>query len=319
MPLKIAMIATGRIADSQLAPAINQSQGAVLWSVYSRDRGRAQAFADKHAAHSDAPAYDDLNTLLSDDQLDAVLIASPDKLHAEQAIAAAKAGKHVLTEKPMTTDAASAQAMITACSEAGVKLGVAYHHRWHSGHRALQRAAQAGEFGTLRHIRVQWPMQSDPSNWRAHSELATWWCLSGVGTHCLDQIRWFLLPSQGELVTLKSLITTSVYGGPHEETAVLAMQFESGATAEMCNSVLFPGPRRMEVYGADGYALCENTLGADGAGTITTHQGAFPFEVSNPFVGEIEDFVQAIAEDRDPEVNATEAARNVEILLQAIA
>jgi 1,5-anhydro-D-fructose reductase (1,5-anhydro-D-mannitol-forming) len=318
MTLKIAMIATGRIAETQLAPAINQADGAQLWSVYSRDQGRADAFAKAHGAAAPKAAYDNLDALLSDDDLDAVMIASPDGLHAEQTIAAAKAGKHVLTEKPMTTSAEDAKAMIAACDAAGVKLGIAYHLRWHDGHRKLHGMFQDGKFGTLRHMRVQWPMMSGPDNWRAKTDVARWWCLSGVGTHCLDQIRWFMSPTQGEVVKLEKLIAKSVYQGPHEETAILAMQFESGATAEMCNSVLFPGPLRMEVYGAEGYALCESTLGAAGAGSIETGDGPIEFEVKNPFRGEVEDFAQAVAEDRDPEVPGREGARNVELLLEAV-
>lgn len=317
--MKFALIATGRIAQTQLAPALNAAQGAELWSVYSRDAARAAEFAQAHGASSPTPGYDDLDECLADPQLDAVFIASPDKLHAPQAIAAARAGKHVLTEKPMTTGNDDAQAMIKACADHGVTLGVAYHLRWHDGHRKLHALAQSGHFGTLRHIRVQWPMPSVPSNWRAQEELATWWCLSGVGTHCLDQIRWFMRPQHGEVKRLVPLITRSVYNGPHEETAVLSMEFESGATAEMCNSVLFAGPRRMEIYGADGYALCEDTLGADGAGTIVTHDGEFDFEVTNPFAGEVTDFVQAVAKHRAPEVDGAEGARNVALLLEAIA
>ncbi|MCB1739271.1 MAG: Gfo/Idh/MocA family oxidoreductase [Gammaproteobacteria bacterium] len=318
MAVKIAMIATGRIAETQLAPAIAAAPGAELWSVLSRDKSRAQAFADKHGAGSSSPAYTDLNALLADDELDAVLIASPDKLHAEQAIAAARAGKHVLCEKPMTTDNEASQAMLEACDKAGVKFAIAYHMRWHDGHRKLAAAAHAGKFGTLRHMRVQWPMQSSPDNWRAGTELGRWWPLSGVGTHCLDQIRWFMCKDHGEVVRLQSLITREVYKGPHEETAVLAMQFESGATAEMCNSVLFPGPRLMELYGSDGFALCENTLGPDGGGSIRTHEGTYAFEVVNPYVGEVVDFVRAIEENREPEVTGAEGARNVALLLEAV-
>jgi 1,5-anhydro-D-fructose reductase (1,5-anhydro-D-mannitol-forming) len=317
--MKFALIATGRIADTQLAPALAAAPGAELWSVYSRDATRATEFANSHGASSPDPGYDDLDKCLADPELDAVFIASPDKLHAAQAIAAARAGKHVLTEKPMTTSNSDAAAMVAACADNGVKLGVAYHLRWHDGHRKLHALAQDGQFGTLRHMRVQWPMQSGPSNWRAQEELATWWCLSGVGTHCLDQIRWFMGPQHGEVKRLVPLITRSVYHGPHEETAILSMEFESGATAEMCNSVLFPGPRRMEIYGSDGYALCENTLGADGAGTIVTHDGDFGFEVTNPFAGEITDFVQAVENGRAPEVDGAEGARNVALLLEAIA
>ena len=75
----------------------------------------------------------------------------------------------------------------------------------------------------------------------------------------------------------------------------------------------------MEIYGSDGYALCENTLGADGAGSIVTHDGDFAFDVTNPFAGEVTDFVQAEAKGRAPEVDGVEGARNVALLLEAIA
>ena len=82
--------------------------------------------------------------------------------------------------------------------------------------------------------------------------------------------------------------------------------------------MLFPGPLRMEIYGSDGYALCENTLGAGGAGTIATHDGTFEFNIVNPFRSEVEDVARAVAQGREPEVDGAEGARNVALLLQAV-
>ena len=319
-PLRIAMIATGGIADTALAPALTRAAGAELWSVLSRDAERARDFAARHGAASPQPAYDDLDALLADPDLDAVLIASPDGLHAEQTIAAARAGKHVLCEKPMATTAAGAQRMASACRSTGVRLGIAYHMRWHTGHRDLAAAAHAGRFGTLRHMRVQWSSYApDNSNWRAHPEVARWWGLAAVGTHCLDQVRWYMMPSCGEVTRLTPHIARNVYRGPHDETALLALEFESGATAEICTSVLFDAPKRMEVYGSDGYALFDDTIGRFGSGRIVTDEGEHAFEVVDPYTGEIEDFAAAVREDRDPEVNGEEGARNVALLEEAIA
>jgi 1,5-anhydro-D-fructose reductase (1,5-anhydro-D-mannitol-forming) len=319
MPLKIAMLGTGRIADVELAPALTDRSGACLWSVLSRDAARAQEFAARHGARAPRAAFSDLDALLADPELDAVFIATPDRLHAEQAIAAARAGKHVFTEKPMATEKDQAWAMVRACDEAKVRLGVGYHMRWHAGHRALAAAAHAGRFGELRHMRVQWARrQASDSNWRAHPDVGRWWSLAGVGTHCLDQVRWFMRPSCGEIVQVSSVISNAVWGSPHDETAVLALKFDNGATAEICTSVLFDAPRRMEVYGSAGHALCEGTLGPKGDGTIVTGEGAFDFTPVNPYEAEIADFAAAVREQRDPEVAGAEGARNVEILLQAI-
>ena len=75
----------------------------------------------------------------------------------------------------------------------------------------------------------------------------------------------------------------------------------------------------MEVYGSDGHALFEDTLGASGKGRIVTHEGEHAFEAADPYTGEVEDFVAAVREDRDPEVNGEEGARNVALLEQAVA
>ncbi len=319
MSLKIAIVGTGKIASSSLVPALNAQPDACLWSVLSRDMARAGEFANAHGAQSPQPAYVDLDALLADPQLDGVIFASPDKLHAAQVIAAARAGKHCLTEKPMATENADAHAMVEACRSADVRLGVAYHLRWHAGHRSLQAMATNGDFGEIRHMRLMWARKHpNAENWRAGTEVGRWWSLAGVGTHCLDQVRWFMGPGCGEISKIASVINHAVWNSPHDETAALALQFENGATAEICTSVLFDAPRRMEVFGSEGFALCENTLGAEGDGSITTHTGALSFEQVDPYYGEIADFVAAIGEHREPEVPGAEGARNVALLLQAI-
>ena len=86
---------------------------------------------------------------------------------------------------------------------------------------------------------------------------------------------------------------------------------------ELCSSVLFDAPTRFEIYGTKGYAICESTLGRNGAGRIWTHSGSVEFKVQSPFIGLVEDFCGAIREKRDPEVSGPEACRNIEYLLRA--
>lgn len=317
-PLRFALLGTGRIADNQLAPALAQVSGAQLWSVLSRDERRGREFAARHGAAAPEPVHTGLDDLLADPGLDAVLIATPDGLHAEQALAALRAGKHVLVEKPMATDPDGGQAMVEAAAAAGLRLGVAYHLRWHAGHRRLHERVQAGALGEIRHMRAQWTFRAaDDSNWRAGDEVGRWWGLAGVGTHCLDLVRWFLLPQCGEVAELRSLIAREVYRGPNDETALVMLRFAGGATAEIVTSVLFDSPSRVEVYGSRGVAVCEGTLGPHGAGSVRLLGEELPFEPVNPFAGEIADFVAAVREGRDPEVPGAEGLRNVELLLEA--
>ena len=319
MTVEIGLIGPGSIADRHLAPALKRVEGARLWSVLSRDVARGRDFASRHGAAADQPAPATLEEMLADPGLDAVLIATPDKLHAEQAVAAAEAGKHVFVEKPMATDLDGARRMIEACRAHDVRLGVAYHLRWHAGHRALIERVRSGELGRIRHVRAQWSWwASDDSNWRASDDVGRWWSLGGVGTHCLDMVRWILVPEAGEVSDVRSMITRERYGGPHDETALVSLRFERGATAEICSSVLFDSPPRLEIYGEKNYALCEGTLGASGSGSIRIGKDPLRFPIEDPYAGEIADFVASVRDGRPPAVDGFEGRRNVEILLQAV-
>ena len=314
-PVSMALLGTGRISETQLGPALAAASGVRLWSVLSRDRGRARDFAGRHRAKAPEPAHDSLDELLADPRLDAVLIATPDALHADQSLQAIAAGKHVFVEKPMVTSVADGRQVVEAAEAAGVTVGVAYHLRWHGGHRAMDGLIRGGALGVLRHMRVQWTWPApDDSNWRAGSDVGRWWSLAGVGTHCLDMIRWFMVPGCGEVVGVRSVTNSAVWGGPRDETAQVALTFESGATAEFCSSVQFESPSRVEVYGDQGYVIGNHTLGPRGAGTVFTKAGMVPYIVRNPYVGEFADFASAVRGGRPPAVDAREGLRNVELL-----
>ena len=143
-PLRIGIIGSGSAAKL-FASAIKSTTEAELWSVYSRQRELSTELAAAFGAKAQKPAHDDLQTMLRDPDLDAVIVASPDGMHARQVLAAAAAGKHVLVEKPMALDLGEADRMIAACKAARVCLAVGYRARWHDGHRRMPSRGQPGE------------------------------------------------------------------------------------------------------------------------------------------------------------------------------
>ena len=327
--LNIGILGTGSIAAGGTAtdgrssgghaPALTLSSSAQLWSVLSREHSRAENFAKQFGAKSPQASHTDLREMLADPELDAVIVATPDKLHAELTIAASEAGKQVLLEKPMATDSDSMRRMLQACERNRTVLGLAYRYRWHAGIRAIVAAAHAGKFGEIRHVRTMATyLAKDTSNWRASEEVGRFWSLGALGTHLLDLIRWTLLPSAGEVTTVGGVISREVWHGPHDETAVAAFKFESGATAELCSSALFASPHRFEIYGSKGWAVCEDTFGRDAAGRIWTDKGPFEFPIVNPFTAQFDDLVRAVVTGEKHEVDAQEGARNIELLLQLI-
>ncbi len=318
MTLNLGIVGPGNIADRALAPAIKKTAETQLWSVTSRVEARARQFGEKHGAVAENPAFGDYEEMLRDPELDAVVISVPDRVHAEYGIKAARAGKHVLLEKPLASSSQEAREVTQACKEAGVTLGVAYHLRWHAGHRKLLSLVQEGAIGEVQHVRAHWSFKAeDDSNWRAHEDLGRWWGLAAVGTHCLNLIRWAASPSGGEVVTVESTIANDYWGSPHDETAMVNLKFESGATAELTTSVLFDSDSEFAIYGRDGSAVCQDTLGPHGGGEIKLLGDKLDYVQENPYEGEIRDFALAIKEGRKPEVSGEEGLRNVEILEQA--
>jgi 1,5-anhydro-D-fructose reductase (1,5-anhydro-D-mannitol-forming) len=313
--IRVGLIGPGSIADERLIPALAKLPGAVFWSVLGRELGKAEAFAVKHGAKAAQAAFSDLGAFLADPELDAVIIASPDKLHAEQAIAAAKAGKHVFVEKPLATSAKDARRIVSACKKAKVKLTVGYHLRYHAGHRKvalLVADAVTSPIGVIRHINVSWTMQAKTADWRADGKLGQWWSLAALGTHSLDLVSWLL--NNDKVKSSSCEISSPVFGSAHDETSLVSLVFESGATAQILSSVILRAPRVVEIFGSKGVIRCVETLGPRGTGTITVNGEELKFEPVDPYFGELQDFVVSVLHGQEPGVTGDAGAANVALL-----
>lgn len=313
-PIRVGLIGPGTIADQRLVPALSRLPGVQFWSVLSRDSGRAQAFAQKHGAKAPQAVHTDLTSFLADPDLDAVIIATPDRMHAEQAIAAAEAGKHIFVEKPLATSVADAERVSAAVAKAKVKLAVGYHLRFHAGHKEVARLIAEGKLGRLQHMHINWSYQSSPDDWRNDAATGRWWSLAAVGTHCLDLMRWLMSPTCGDVASIKCTLNHDVHGGPHDESAVVIVTFASGATATILTHMNFTGTRQVEITGSKGSVLCLDTLGPRGSGTVSHNRQNVPFTVVDPYEGELADFIAAISGGASPLVDVSEGLGNVRLL-----
>lgn len=323
--IRVGLIGPGSIADERLIPALSTIEGTVFWSVLGRDLAKAEKFAEKHAAKASQAAFSDLTAFLADPELDAVIIASPDKLHAEQAIACAKAGKHVFVEKPLATNSVDARAIVEACNVAKVKLTVGYHLRYHAGHRkvlTLLGDAATSPIGDIRHINVSWTLQSKVADWRADDKLGQWWSLAALGTHSLDLVTWLLKGAGGtgearshqKIKETSCVVSSPVFGSAHDETSLVGLVFESGVTAQILSSVIMRAPRVVEIFGSKGAIRCVETLGPRGTGTITVNGEELKFDPVDPYAGELKDFVVSVRSNQEPSVTGAEGAANIELL-----
>ncbi len=161
--MRWGIIGLGDIAERNFTPALAMAADSELVSVLSRSLDKARAFA---ATHRVARAFDTLDGMLADPHLDAVYIASPNGLHAAQTIAAARAGKHVLVDKPMALNVADCERMIRTCEDHRVRLGVAFRNRFHPAHVDVRRHVMTGALGEIQMARAQLFVGGRRGHWK---------------------------------------------------------------------------------------------------------------------------------------------------------
>ena len=248
--IHVGLIGAGNISDTH-ARALRAIPGVAIAAVYAPTRAHAEALSSRYGGI----ACDSLDALLAHRPLDTVVIGSPSGLHAEQGIAAAKRGLHVLVEKPIDVTAARVDALIEEAARAGVTLGVIFQDRLKPDVQRLKALVDAGRLGTpiLANARVKWyrpPSYYAGSRWRGTQTLDGGGALMNQGVHTVDLLLWLFGPVRRVFGrTIAGLHAIEV-----EDTAVGVLEFASGAigTLEAATSA-YPGySRQIELTGSNG-------------------------------------------------------------------
>lgn len=325
-----AIAGIGSHSDLKLAPAMKLADDARLVAVYSRDQSRADAFAERHGADA---AYSDLDSVLADSRVDAVFIASPNHLHAPQSIKAAASGKHVLAEKPMANTVSDAAAMVSACRDHGVKLGMGFELRFHPAHLWARRLIDEGAIGRIRLAHGQWGRgnRGEPEH-LPRTGLREWWetpefigdasVLVGLGVHVFDLFRFLL---REEVVEVVAMTDGQTSRQPLEHIATIALRMSSGVIAQvMCGRMLPDTQNDLALYGSDGRfatreTIWEARLGRAELVSATVNDcETYEYDYLANFVAELNDFRDALESDRDPSATGEDGFRATQITAAAI-
>ena len=232
-----------------MLPGITSFAGNKLIGVVSRTQARADDFAKRFGAQHAYTSYDDL---LRNPEVTVVSIHTPNALHAEQAIAAARAGKHVFCDKPMATNVADAERIVRECDKAGVKLGVNFHNRHMPCFIETRRIVQSGEIGEVLMVQLEASAgvgaRSVAATWRQDPAMAGLGTSMNVGTHVYDILR-FILGS--EIVTVSAMFDTAP--GVMEKTSLTTFKFANGTLAQLNVNQSTPNPHNdFIIYGSKG-------------------------------------------------------------------
>jgi predicted dehydrogenase len=215
----------------------------------TRSPSKAKEFCDRHAL----ARVDDYDSILADNTIDAVVLATPPSAHAAQVIAAAAAGKHVFVEKPFTLTADTARRAIAATQEAGVSLAVGFNRRFHPSMNELRNYIRDGRLGAITGFLIEQTAPGGagirPDEWRANQNETPAGAMTGIGIHIVDA----MIDLFGPIAEVHCVATRRVAPLVDDTTAVV-VKFVSGLSGVFYASFVTVPSYRVAVYGANGLA-----------------------------------------------------------------
>ncbi|CAA7599636.1 Oxidoreductase family, NAD-binding Rossmann fold [Acididesulfobacillus acetoxydans] len=323
--LRFAIIGCGRIAPKH-AESIAALPEAELAAVCDIIPEKARAFADKYGGKP----YTDYLTMLREADIDVVTVATPSDLHARIGIAAAQAGKHVMVEKPMAMTLKSADELITACKEAGVKLAVIHQNRFNKSVKTMRRALEEGRFGQLTHgqATIRWNRNDEyyaQAPWRG-TKLRDGGVLMNQSIHNIDLLQWTF----GPVESVFGYTATRLRKIEMEDVAGAVIKFKNGAIGLIeAASTIYPRniEETLNVFGETGSVI----IGGIAVNRIETwefpggekeKEELFASQESDPPTvygfGHreiIQDMIRAVKEGGTPAVPGEEGRKALEIIL----
>jgi UDP-N-acetyl-2-amino-2-deoxyglucuronate dehydrogenase len=323
--LNIGIIGCGRIAYKH-AEAIKKNEKANLLCVCDIIEERAREYKDKYGTEA---YYSDYHEMLEHPGLDVVNICTPSGMHAEMGITAAKAGKHVIVEKPMALSLKDADDLIDVCEKNGVKLAVCLQNRFNPPVQKLRRALEKGRFGKLTHgsAVVRWFRPQDyydQADWRG-TRAMDGGCLMNQSIHNIDLLQWMM----GPVESVFGYTATNLRKIECEDLGIAVLKFKNGALGVIeASTTIYPenleetlaifGEKGTVVLGGIAVNKIETWKFADSTeenGDLDGHQQEVPNVYGFGHDALIEDFIQAVNNNRKPYIDGREGRKALEVVL----
>jgi len=314
-----AVIGLGRIADHFLR--------GVLLTTNSQITGLASGHrdkADRIAAQYNVPPgsiynYGNFDEIAHNPAIDAVYVALPNSMHAEYTIRAAKAGKHVLCEKPMCTTVAEAEAMIAACKAADVKLMIAYRCHYEPTNLKAVQLIRSAAIGQVQAIESSFGFNMGPNEWRTNKKLAGGGPVYDVGIYSLNACRYLTGEEPSVLSACASTIDHDPRFAEVEENVSWTMKFPSGILASCATTYGADMPGYFRVYGSKGWLQVDNAFVYEGL-RLRGFANNADIDELNPardpshFVAEAEHFSRCIQNGSEPKSPGEEGLRDMRLI-----
>ena len=317
-PVSWGVLGVANIATQKVIPAMLHSELSRVDAIASRSSDKAHTAARRFGVPR---SYDSYEALIADPSIEAIYIPLPNHLHLEWTIAAARAGKHVLCEKPLALTSADAQRMIDACREAGVKLMEAFMYRLHPLWQAAVDAVSSGRVGQLRAVQTVFSyFNDDPANIRNIAEMGGG-ALYDVGCYAVNLSRMLF---QSEPTAVHAATRRDALSGTDVMTSAL-LEFEHGHSTFICSTQL-ESSQRVEILGTSGRLVIEIPFNippdrptrldqiAGGSPPVAPHVETVHIPTADPYTVQADAFSRAIRLDHDVPIPPADAVANLAVI-----
>ncbi|MFD2718080.1 Gfo/Idh/MocA family protein [Hymenobacter monticola] len=314
-PLGVALVGLGKYSTGQLAPALQQTKLCRLAGIVTGTPAKAAQWKQQYnLPDANIYNYQTFDRIADNPAIDIVYVVLPVALHAEYVERAARAGKHVICEKPMATSAEDCRRMIAAMQKAGKKFSIGYRLHFEPHHQEMMRLGQTQSFGPITHLAADNGFRfNNDTPWRVSKQLAGGGPLMDMGIYCVQGVIY----TKGQLpvsVTAKFAPKTNpTLFREVEEGMSWQMQFADGAVADCRTSYGENLSSRLRAEAANGWLELEPAFGYGGiAGR--TRQGAMSLPNVPQQARQMDDFADCVLTNKPTRVPGEMGLRDVQLL-----
>jgi predicted dehydrogenase len=311
--LGVALVGLGYYAEHKIATALQETQYCELKGIVTGTPAKAAKWKEKYnLPDSSIYSYDTFDRILDNKNIDVVYVVLPNSMHREFVIRAAKAGKHVITEKPMAVSVKECEEMIAACKKANVKLYVGYRMQFEPHTQAAMRIAQQKEFGAVKVVEASMGFRiGDPAQWRLKKAMAGGGAMMDVGIYAIQGAR-YSTNEEPISVTAQEFKTDKVKFKEVDETIFWQMEFPSGAVAN-CMTSYATHMERLFLSAENGWLELRPAFGY-GPIKGQTHKGPMDIPHTNHQALQLDGMAQAIMENKTIRATGEEGLRDAKII-----
>jgi predicted dehydrogenase len=319
--LGYAMVGLGYYAMNVIMPRFKDCEHSKLVAVVSGDPEKAKRVAAEYGLPSRGIYnYQNYDSIRNNPDIDIVYVCLPNSMHAEYTIRAAKAGKHVMCEKPMAISAAECEAMIAACKQAGKKLMIGYRSHFEPTNLEARRLAKTGTIGSYRYFRSEHGfVQRDPTKWRLKKALAGGGSLMDIGIYALQAARYMTGEEPIAVYAHESTDKNDPRFTEVEDRIEFELEFPSGVIGS-CMSMYSANRNQFLLMGDTGRIEMEPATRYEG-NRLFTGKDNRENEVTPPkgpganqFAAQLDHLSQCIVQNREPIVSGEEGLRDLRIM-----